>query len=53
MSPSLAVLGISEIVLSVLQFSEFPALEAKAMFFRDPEQNVLELICQDVTLERA
>ena len=28
-----------------LAFSEFPALNARAMFFRDPEGNTLELIC--------
>jgi catechol 2,3-dioxygenase-like lactoylglutathione lyase family enzyme len=28
-----------------LTFSEFPAMQARAMFFRDPEGNVLELIC--------
>lgn len=30
-----------------LTFSEFPALNARAMFFKDPEGNVLELICHD------
>lgn len=30
-----------------LTFSEFPAMNAKAMFFRDPEGNVLELIAHD------
>ncbi len=29
----------------VLSFSEFPAMNARAMFFRDPEGNALELIC--------
>ena len=28
-----------------LWFSEFPAMNAKAMFFHDPENNLLELIC--------
>jgi len=28
-----------------LTFSEFPAMQARAMFFTDPEGNVLELIC--------
>ena len=28
-----------------LSFSDFPALNARAMFFKDPEGNVLELIC--------
>ncbi len=28
-----------------LTFSEFPALNARAMFFKDPEGNTLELIC--------
>lgn len=28
-----------------LTFSEFPALNARAMFFNDPEGNTLELIC--------
>jgi len=28
-----------------LTFSEFPAFNARAMFFKDPERNVLELIC--------
>lgn len=32
-------LGIS------LSFSEFPAMNARAMFFKDPEGNSLELIC--------
>ena len=32
-------LGIS------LSFSEFPAMNARAMFFQDPEGNTLELIC--------
>lgn len=27
-------------------FSEFPKLNAQAIFFKDPEGNVLELICQ-------
>ncbi len=26
-------------------FSEFPAMQARAMFFQDPEGNALELIC--------
>ena len=28
-----------------LTFSDFPAFNARAMFFKDPEGNVLELIC--------
>lgn len=28
-----------------LSFSEFPAMNARAMFFADPEGNTLELIC--------
>lgn len=28
-----------------LTFSEFPAMNARAMFFKDPEGNALELIC--------
>ena len=28
-----------------LSFADFPAMNARAMFFRDPERNVLELIC--------
>ena len=28
-----------------LTFSDFPAINARAMFFKDPEGNVLELIC--------
>lgn len=31
-----------------LTFAEFQALNARAMFFRDPEGNVLELICHHV-----
>lgn len=30
-----------------LSFSEFPAMNARAMFFQDPEGNALELICHD------
>ena len=30
-----------------LTFSEFPALNARAMFFKDPEGNTLELICHN------
>ncbi len=30
-----------------LSFSDFPAMNARAMFFKDPEGNVLELICHD------
>ena len=30
-----------------LSFSEFPAVNARAMFFGDPEGNALELICHD------
>ncbi len=32
-------------------FAEFPTVQAKAMFFRDPEGNVLELICSADTGE--
>ena len=32
-----------------LTFSEFPAMNARAMFFKDPEVNALELICHDST----
>ncbi len=32
-----------------LSFSEFPSLNARAMFFQDPEGNVLELICHYVS----
>ncbi|MBL8819632.1 MAG: VOC family protein [Planctomyces sp.] len=28
-----------------LSFSDFPAMNARAMFFKDPEGNTLELIC--------
>jgi catechol 2,3-dioxygenase-like lactoylglutathione lyase family enzyme len=28
-----------------LSFSDFPAMNARAMFFKDPEGNILELIC--------
>jgi len=28
-----------------VSFSEFPTMNARAMFFKDPEGNVLELIC--------
>ena len=28
-----------------LTFSDFPAFNARAMFFKDPEGNALELIC--------
>ena len=28
-----------------LSFSEFPSMNARAMFFKDPEGNALELIC--------
>jgi len=27
--------------------TEFPALKARAIFFKDPEGNTLELICHD------
>ena len=30
-----------------LSFSDFPAMNARAMFFMDPEGNALELICHD------
>ncbi|MCP4170378.1 MAG: hypothetical protein GY758_06345 [Fuerstiella sp.] len=30
-----------------LSFSDFPAMNARAMFFQDPEGNALELICHD------
>lgn len=30
-----------------LSFSDFPAMNARAMFFKDPEGNVLELICSN------
>jgi catechol-2,3-dioxygenase len=30
-----------------LSFSDFPAMNARAMFFKDPEGNVLELICNN------
>ena len=30
-----------------LSFAEFPAMNARAMFFKDPEGNALELICHD------
>ena len=32
-----------------LSFSEFPSLNARAVFFRDPEGNTLELICHHST----
>jgi hypothetical protein len=28
----------------------FPAMTARALFFDDPEQNVLELICHDPSI---
>lgn len=34
-------------------FSEFPSLNARAMFFRDPEANVLELICHHAAPARS
>ncbi len=30
-----------------LSFSDFPAMNARAIFFKDPEGNVLELICHN------
>lgn len=35
---------IDELGIS-LSFSDFPAMNARAMFFEDPEGNTLELIC--------
>ncbi len=32
-----------------ISFSDFPAMNARAMFFSDPEGNVLELICHNPT----
>lgn len=32
-----------------LDFSDFPVLQARAMFFKDPEGNALELICHHAT----
>lgn len=32
-----------------LWFSDFPAMNARAMFFSDPEGNLLELICHNST----
>lgn len=34
-----------------LSFSEFPSMNARAMFFHDPEGNALELICHHPTDE--
>ena len=31
-----------------LSFSDFPAMNARAMFFKDPEKNSLELICHQL-----
>ena len=34
-----------------LTLSEFPAMNARAMFFKDPEGNTLELICSESATE--
>ncbi len=41
-----AIIGTAEMVLSVNEFSN---LNAKSIFFKDPEGNTLELICHEFT----
>ncbi len=38
-----AIIGTAEVVLSVNEFSN---LNAKSIFFKDPQGNTLELICR-------
>ena len=34
-----------------LSLTKFPAMKARALFFKDPEDNLLELICHDSKLD--